>query len=240
MADHSKRITPEKDTINNFDNTQVTTSFILNKHRISLFLGASASDSRVTAYGISWLSNYTIARMKIKNIFSAGYDYFYYWRKVDQDYYSNYTKLSLYKLDLELSIKRGIVRENYIWDYETIDINPYISYNIALSYVLFKNPKIIFGINHAYVNYTAHSLLYYSPYQRKINGVSFSSVYIYKKLNLYGSIAGRRDVYENNIWSAELEAGYNFNKFNISAGCGNYNDPYYKNSRFYLVLKKFF
>lgn len=240
LFDHSKKITPEKDTVRNFDNTQLTTSILLGQHRLSLFLGASVSDSRLTAYGINWLSHYTISNVKIKNNFLAGYDYFYYWKEVDQDYYSNSMQISLYKFNLHLGFKRGVVRENYIWDYETIDINPYITYTTGLNYVFLRNPKITFGFNHSYVNYTAHSLLYYSPYRRSINGISLSSLYLYRKFNFYSGVTVKRDNYKNNIWSAELEAGYNFDKLNISAGWGNYNDPFYKNSRFYLVLKNFF
>ncbi len=240
LLDRSKRNGTIGDTLRHFDNTIITPAIVLGNHQLAAFIGASSSDARVTAYGAALTSNFAISILKIKTIFTGGYDYFYYWKKVDQNYFSNFTRISLLKLSLDLSFKKGVVRKNYIWDYKTIAVNPFVSYNIGLNYTLFINPKITFTVNHSYVNYEAHSLLYYSPYQRSINGISISPYFTYRKFYLYGSYSYRMDNYSNKIWNGEAEIGYNLNKITFSAGWRHYNDPYYKNSGLYVLIKKLF
>jgi hypothetical protein len=240
LLDRSKRNGAIGDTLRYFNNTLITPALVIGNHQLATFIGASSSDKRLTAYGATLTSNFAISLVKIKTIFTGGYDYFFYWKQVDQDYFSNFTRISLSKLALDLSYKKGVVRKNFIWDYETIDINPFVSYNIALNYSLFTNPKITFTVNHSYVNYEAHSLLYYSPYQRSINGIAISPYFTYRKFYLYGGYSYRKDNYDNKIWTSEAEIGYNLNKISFSAGWRHYNDPYYKNSGLYVLIKKLF
>ena len=238
--DHAKRYTYIKDSLRRFDNTVATISLILNKHRLSLNLGGSSIDNKTTAYGINWLSNYAIGKIKIKNNFAAAYDYFFYWNKVDQDYIINSIKLSYKWLAIDANYKYGVVRRNYIWDFDTKDINPYHSYYTGIAYSSSSNPKITIGITRSYSNYTARSPLYFSPYQRRLTGIYLSPYYSFKRIYFYGSVAYREDNYNSQIWSGEIEIGYSINKTSVSAGWGDYNDPYYKNSHLNLILTQKF
>jgi len=225
------------DTTRKFDNTTVKISYLNSGQMISAFAGASASDSRLTAYGGSYTSSFSIAKIKIKNTLACSYEYFYYWQKVDRNIYGDNLTIAYRKLMLEGDYRRGAVKYNYIWDYDTKDENPFESYMMGVKYKFFKNPTVTLGVMHSYLSYAAHSPLYYSPYQRAMNGFSISPYYLYKKIYMYLGYSYRIDNYENHVWTGEAEVGYVLKNLSFSCGGSIYRDPYYKNNIAFVSIK---
>jgi tetratricopeptide (TPR) repeat protein len=233
----SKKIVELHDTARKFDNTVIKISYMNAGQVISAFAGVSASDSRLTAYGGSYTSSFAVAKVKVKNTLVGSYDYFYYWQKVDRNVYGDNLSIGYRRLLLEGDYRRGEVRYNYIWDYETKDKNPFESYMIGIKYKFLKNPMITVGMMHNYVNFAAHSPLYYSPYERSMNGFSINPYYQYKKFYTYISYSYRVDNYKNNLWTGEGELGYSLKNLSFAAGGSVYRDPYYKNNIVYISIK---
>jgi tetratricopeptide (TPR) repeat protein len=236
-VERSKKIFELHDTIRKFDNTAMKISYMHSGQVVSAFAGASASDSRLTAYGGSYTSSFLIGKVKIKNTLAGSYDYFYYWQKVERNVYGDNLNISYRRLLLEGDYRRGEVRYNYIWDYETKDKNPFESYMIGIKYKFFKNPMLTIGVMHNYINFEAHSPLYYSPYQRAMNGFSINPYYQYKKFYTYISYSYKVDNYKNNLWTGEGELGYSLKNLSFAAGGSVYRDPYYKNNIVYISIK---
>jgi tetratricopeptide (TPR) repeat protein len=225
------------DTTRKFDNTVIKISYLNSGQMISIFGGASASDSRLTTYGGSYTSSFSVAKLKIKNTLAGFYEYFYYWQRVDRNVYGDNLSITYRKLTLEGDYRQGAVKYNYIWDYETKDKNPFESYMMGIKYKFFKNPTLTLGVMHSYINYAAHSPLYYSPYQRAMNGFSISPYYLYKKIYMYIGYSYRVDNYKNNVWTGEGEVGYVLKNLSFSCGGSIYRDPYYKNNIAFVSIK---
>lgn len=224
------------DTSRKFDNTFARFSFLHSGQTLSAFAGASVSDSRCTSYGGSYTGTFKISKLKIRNTLFGSYEYFYYWRGVDRNVYGDNLTLSCWNFTLEGDYKRGAVRYNYIWDWETKDVNPFLNYMIGLKYKFFKNPSVTVGFQHSYVNYEAHSPLYFSPYQRSLNGFSINPYYQYKKFYIYAGYSRRVDNYENKLWSTECELGYSIKNLSLAGGGSIYMDPYYKNKIIFIAI----
>jgi tetratricopeptide (TPR) repeat protein len=233
----SHKVFERYDTTRKFDNTVVKISYLNSGQMISAFAGVSASDARLTVYGGNYTSSFALAKIKIKNTLYGSYEYFYYWQKVDRNVYGDNLSIGYRKLIVEGDYKRGAVKYNYIWDFETKDKNPFESYMMGIKYKFFKNPTLTVGVMHNYINYAAHSPLYYSPYQRAMNGFSISPYYQYKKFYTYIGYSYRVDNYKNHVWTAEGELGYSLKNISFSGGGSIYMDPYYKNNILFVSIK---
>jgi tetratricopeptide (TPR) repeat protein len=225
------------DTTRKFDNTGVKISYLNSGQMLTVFTGVSMTDSRLTAYGGSYTSSFSVAKVKIKNTLAGSYEYFYYWQKVDRNIYGDNLNITYHKLILEGDYRQGAVRYNYIWDYDTKDKNPFESYMMGVKYKFFKNPTLTLGVMHSYINYAAHSPLYYSPYQRAMNGFSVSPYYLYKNFYLYIGYSYKVDNYKNRVWTGEGEIGYVLRNLSFSGGGSIYRDPYYKNNIVFVSIK---
>jgi tetratricopeptide (TPR) repeat protein len=225
------------DTTRKFDNTTVKISYLNSGQMISVFGGVSASDSRLTSYGSNYTASFSVGKIKMRNTLMGAYEYFYYWQKVDRNVYGDNLTIAYRKLTLEGDYRRGAVKYNYIWDYDTKDKNPFESYMMGIKYKFFKNPTLTLGVIHSYMNYAAHSPLYYSPYQRAMNGFSISPYYLYKNFYMYIGYSYRVDNYENHVWTGEGEVGYVLKNLSFSCGGSIYRDPYYKNNIAFVSIK---
>ena len=256
------------DTNRWFDNTWIKASWITSNNVLSAFTGASKSDSRFTSYGLNWISSFNISNVKFKNNFSLGYDYFYYWNEIGKDYISNSISATYKKFSLNVSAMYGIIKEDTIADdyadkYD-IDNNPHRGYGISLKYQLFKKPKVFVAIGHSYLDYDYKSPLYYTPYERILDGVSLSAYYSLKGFYVYSDFAyniGRESYYEeiengqgqgqgrkfkkiylNDIdsWSANIEIGYSLKRISFSIGGSHFQNPFYKSSNAFFSIKGMF
>ncbi|MEA3497046.1 MAG: tetratricopeptide repeat protein [Bacteroidota bacterium] len=249
------------DTGRCYDNSWAKFSWITSNNKVSAYFGYSKSDSRATSYGINCLSSFHISKIKFKNSFTAGYDYFYYWNQVGKNSISNSLTTSFKKFSLKTNYMYGVVDKNYISDYyadkyDTLT-NPHQSYLISLNYKIFKNPKTVVAINHSFLDFEYKSPLYYTPYERVLNGISLSSYYSIKDFYFYLNFAyniGYETYYEENTsgsgnkfnklsltdinsWNGGFETGYNLKKLSFSIGGSHYDNPYYKNTIAYFSLK---
>lgn len=266
LFDNSDRNFTDKkiaDTNRWFDNTWLKINWISEHNKISTFFGGSSSDSKITAYGINWTSNFRISEIKFKNSLNASYDYFYYWNKVGKNSISNSLSATYKKFSLHASGNFGVIDKLEISDYynnlyDTSLTNNYISYGISLKYQIFSKPKTTIALNHSYMDFDYKSPLYYTPYERVFNGASISSYYSVNKFYFYlgfGYNLGREVYYEennsgqgNNIkfkksylnvnnWSGDFEMGYNLSKFNFSLGLSHFDNPYYKSTNAFVSVK---
>ena len=241
------------DTNRWFDNTWIKASWITKNNTLSAFLGASKSDSRLTSYGLNWITSFNISNIKFKNNLSFGYDYFYYWNNIGKDYISNSFSATYRKFSLNVSGMYGVIKEDTIADYYAdkyeIDNNPHKGYGITLKYQLFKKPKVFVSIGHSYLDYDYKTPLYYTPYERILDGISFSAYYSLKGFYVYSDFAyniGRESTGENSefididSWSANIEIGYSLKKISFSVGGSHFENPFYKTSNVSFTIKGMF
>lgn len=253
------------DAIRWYDNSWLKLNCILPNNRFSAYVGFTKSDSRLSTYGANWTSYFKLSALKFKNSITAGYDYYYYWNQVGKNFLTDNFTISYKKFNLDLGIIYGAVIDNYVADYyadvyDTI-ANPHHAYSIGLKYQLFSKPKISIGLRHSYYDFTYQSPRYYSPNERYLDGVFFSSYYEMKNFYAYvdfsynlgqetyyeeatnGAIQGpsvRYDEFVNNNlnnWASNIDFGYNRNSISFSMGGGRFYNPYYENTTFYLAIK---
>lgn len=269
LLDKSDReyIVESADTIRWYDNTWIKASWITVNNTLNIYSGASVSDSRFTSYGLNWISTFKISKVKFNNNFAFGYDYFYYWNKVGKDFISNSISATLKKFSLDASGMYGVVRENVIADYYAdkydLDKNPHRGYGISLKYQLFKIPKVFVSIGHSYLDFDYKSPVYYTPYERTLNGISLSAYYSLEGFYVYteieynlsreayyeevetgqgqGSQQGRKFdkhyLYNNTTWNGSFELGYSIKKMTFSIGGAHFQNPYYQSTNVFLSIK---
>lgn len=255
------------DTVRWFDNTWIKASWITSNNTVSIYTGASVSDSRITSYGLNWISSFRISELRFKNNLSLGYDYFYYWNKVGKDFISNSLNARYKKFILNVSGMYGVIRENIIADYYAdkfeMDENPHRGYGVSLGYQLFKIPRVIVSLGHSYLDFDYRAPLYYTPYDRTLNGVSLSAYYSLNDFYVYSDLEynlGREAYYEEvesgqgqgaqqgttfnkvyleniNTWSASFELGYSIKKIILSVGGAHFENPFYQSTNIFLSVK---
>ncbi|MDB4303158.1 tetratricopeptide repeat protein [Desulfosarcina sp.] len=255
------------DTTRWYDNTWVKASWITKNNTVSLYTGASVSDSRFTSYGLNWISSFKISDIKFKNNLTFGYDYFYYWNEVGKDLVSNSFSATYKKFSLNASGMYGVIREDTISDYYADKyeraVNPHRGYGISLKYQLFKVPKVYVSVGHSYLDFDYKSPLYYTPYERTLNGVSVSVFYKIKDFYLYsdfeynlsrevyyeevetgqgqgaqqGSKFEKHYLYDNTTWNGSFEFGYDFGKLSVSIGGYHFQNLYYQSSNAFISIK---
>ncbi len=222
-----------------FDNTWIKINYLTPHHNIGLFLGASSNENILTSYGFNWDMSYNISHLKIKNSFTAAYDYFYYWNKVGHDYLLNTLNIAYRNISLAGGYRYAVVRENYIWEYYEKDINPNDLFNLSINYNFFKNPKITLGIRHSYRDYEYKSPLYYTPYKRSVNSLFASAYYSYKKIYSNIEYYYGMDNYDIINWTGSIEFGISGDFLNISVGASRFYNEYYENSNIFIAIKSY-
>jgi len=241
LLDNSDRdFTYSKDENRWFDNTYARITYISQYNRISAFAGMSNSDGGLTSYGMSWQSIFRIEKIKINNSLTAAYDYFYYWNEVGQDYISDFIRITYKRLTIDGLIRYAIVRDNYVWDFETLDINHHSLISFSGRYKFFKNPSVTLGYNYNYRTYENQSPLYYTPFERHLSSYSAAGYYAYKKFYSYISYQFGNDNYDIENWNADAEIGYTGNSLSVALGGSKFYNPYYENRILFIALRKRF
>jgi len=224
-----------------FDNTGLYSEFIINPlNRIHLYLSGSINDTTLTAYGTTIQSGLNLGSFKIRNYLTLGYDYFYYWNQVDQDFIQNNLLLSYDLVSLSLYYKYGVIKENYVDGYDRKDINPSNITNTELIFRILSSPVIKLGLNYKTVDYKYYSPLYYSPQGRDLKGMSASYFDSFGDFYLYLGGAYRFDYNSVESWNYDLEAGYEFNALTLSVGVSKFYDPYYRSLNAFINLGMIF
>ena len=212
-----------------FDNTGLHSEFIINPlNRIHLYLSGSINDTTLTAYGTTIQSGINIESFKIRNYLIVGYDYFYYWNRVDQNFVQNSLLLNYDLVSLSLYYKYGVIKENYIEGYDRKDENPSNITNTELIFRILSSPVIKLGLNYKTVDFKYYSPLYYSPQERDLKGLTASYFDSFGNFYLYLGGAYRIDNNSVESWNYDLEAGYEFDVLTISLGLSKFYDPYYR------------
>lgn len=244
------------DTLRWYNNAFVKLSYITHHHRLDAYGGFTASDKKMSSYGLHWKADYNIGNVNITNSLTGGYDYFYYWNNVGQHKISNTTSFSFKGIGLSASYNFGIIDSVKIADVPNakyyVDFNQYNGFDVSVSYKLFSKPLMKLAANYAYLNYQYKSALYYSPMGRNLVGPSALIYYPFGKFYTYGSFSynyGKEFYYEdiNNVvsknyidvsnWSAEAEFGYNLKALSLSLGASNFYNAYYTNYRIFIAAK---
>ena len=224
-----------------FDNTKLVASFDPNDfNHIEAFGSASISDTTITSYGGKYRAIVEFGDFILENTLEGGYDYFYYWNMVGQDYISETVDLSYWEMSLGLSYFYGNVRDNYIEGYDIKGRNPNDMFNAGLSMDVLHNPRVNVGVYYQMRNYEHYSPLYYSPQERRIYGTGAFLFETYGRFYTYLGAGAKLDNNETFVWSADAEFGYEYNGFSASVGAGKYDDPFYSNVNVFLNLTKKF
>ncbi len=224
-----------------FDNFKVVARLDPNDYNhLDAFGSASISDTTITSYGGLYRATVELGDVLIKNTITGGYDYFYYWNMVGQDYVSESVDLSYSGFNLALSYFYGNVRENYIDGYDIKGRNPNNMVNFGLSYDVLNSPKVNVGVYYQMRNYDFYSPLYYSPQDRKISGIGSYFFDTFGKFYTYFGAGAKLDNNDTFVWSLDAEGGYEYDGFSASAGIGKYDDPYYENLNVFLNFTKKF
>lgn len=259
LLDYSNRdFTTQNDTIRWFDNTWLKANWMNERNRLSVYLGASSSDQRLTTYGLSWHFKNKTDKIIFENTLDAGYHYFYYWNKVGRKALSNKVKLDFRNnITASLNIQTGYVDQKAVHQYRSEplvqDVNGYFSYHLSGNYQIIDDPDIKLGINHSYFDYQYLSPAYYTPNDRFLTGLKGSLYHQFHSFYLYGMYAyhlGSEKYYylestttgSGNIrefeqsgtidadnWSASLEVGYQGDIMSFSIGSSRFYNPYYEN-----------
>ena len=220
-----------------FDNTGLQSEFIINPlNRIHLYLSGSINDTTLTAYGTTIQSGISFGSFKIRNYLTLGYDYFYYWNQVDQNFVQNSLLLNYDWISLSLYYKYGVVNENYVDGYDRKDVNPSNITNTELIFQVLSSPVIKVGLNYKTVDYKYYSPLYYSPQGRNLKGISASYFDSFGDFYLYLGGAYRFDNNSVESWNYDLEAGYEFDALTLSVGVSKFFDPYYRSLNAFINL----
>lgn len=220
-----------------FDITGLQSEFIINPlNRIHLYLYGSINDTTLTAYGTTVQSGINIESFKVRNYLTVGYDYFYYWNQVGQDFVQNNLILSYDRISLSFYYKYGVVRENYVEGYDRKDVNPSNITNTEMVFTVLNSPVIKLGLNFKTVDFKYYSPLYYSPQDRNLKGLSANYFDSFGNFYLYTGGAYWLDNNSLESWSYDLEAGYDFDVLTISLGLSKFYDPYYRSLNAFINL----
>ncbi len=229
----------ENDVRRWFDNSWLKANFMFKNQMISAFAGASGLENRVTSYGISWHSSFAIKKLYIKNYFTAAYDYYYYWNDIGHDYYQDMLRFSYKKLTVSAMYRYSVVRNKLVWTDvgDEITNNPAHRVTADINYSFFENPKLIVGLNYAYMDYKYASPLYYSPMNRHVAGLFVSNFYRYKKFYTYEECSFGYDMDKFVQVSTGAEVGFDFGKISLGLSGNYFYNKYYQNSSLLLTVK---
>lgn len=242
QLEYSKRVqvdVPDRERW--FDNEKLVAKLDPNPYNhIEAFGSASISDTTVTSYGGKYRAILELGGFEFKNTLEGGYDYFYYWNMVGQDYISESVDLKYLGLNLGISYFYANVRDNYIDGYDMKGRNPNDMFNVGLSYDILVKPKVNVGVYYQMRNYEYYSPLYYSPQDRKISGIGSYYFDTFGKFFAYFGAGAKQDNNKTFVWNLDAEGGYENNGFSASVGIGKYDDPYYENFNVFMNLTKSF
>lgn len=224
-----------------FDNTYIKPQYSFNEfNTLSVFAGASISDSVITTYGFTYDAMIQNQNFEIKNFLTMSYDYFYYWNQIGQNFVNDNIELKYKDFKVSTGIYFGVVDFNYIESYDYKAKNPNTLFSFEVQYKLLYDPVLNAGVSFSARDFKYHSPLYYSPSGRKLTGL-FANLYKPAgKFYLYLSAGARVDNENIFIWDTDSEVGYENNGFSASLGFGRYDDPYYTNYNAFLNLTKVF
>ncbi len=224
-----------------FDNTYIKPEYSFNKHNVlSLFAGASISDSVITSYGFSYKATLENENYEIRNYLTMSYDYFYYWNQIGQNYVNDNIEFRYRDFKVLTGFYYGVVDFNYIENYDYKAKNPNSLFSFEIHYKLLNEPAVNAGFAFSARDFKYHSPLYYSPDDRKLTGV-FANLYENAdKFYFYLNGGARVDNENIFIWDTDAEIGYENKGFSASIGFGRYDDPYYTNYNAFLNLSKIF
>ncbi len=240
--EYAKRVEVGKPDVKKwYDNTVLTCNLQLNdKNRLSFFGGGSISDSVFTSYGTSYDAAFNAGKVEIKNSLTFAYDYFYYWNQVGQNYVSDNLEFRYKDFTINTGMFGAVVDYNYVDGYDAKARNPNTQFNFDVRYRILPDPAWTIGYGFSARNYKYYSPLYFSPQNRKINGV-YS--YLYDMISTFYVYLGSGARVDNNntfIWDFDAEAGYDHGGFSASLGISRYNDPYYTSYNSFLNITKNF
>lgn len=250
----------ESDTSRWYLNAWVKMSWISEHHRLGVYAGYSTTERLWSAYGLSWQMKYQWGAFGLKNTIDAGYDYFYYWNSVGRNVMNESLQLSWNRWEANATVSMGRIDERPVRSYKGEDYepgtNPFLIYSLSVKYKILKNPELKIGGQYSFMDYEYQSPLYYSPFERKLSGVSmimqkkFSKWYFFSGFSYnignesyyYLSDHGKDKTESGKVnvdnWSASLEAGYTWPLLSISFSASRFNNPYYENWIAFLNISK--
>lgn len=242
QVEYSKREeTGQPDRERWYDNTGIVAKYdFSDMYRLEAFGSASISDETFTSYGGRYRTLIESGEFSVLNILEGGYNYFYYWNMVGQDYLSESIEFRYASLDLSLSYLYADVRNNYIEGYDIKGRNPNRMFNLGISYDFLVKPKINIGMYYQFRDYEHYSPLYYSPQNRDITGFGAYAFDTFGKFYAYFGGGIKQDQNAVFVWSVDAEAGFEDNGFSVSGIFGRYYDPFYRNTNFSVNLTKSF
>jgi tetratricopeptide (TPR) repeat protein len=222
-----------------YDHTHIRSMFIFGSTKLSLYGSISKAENLLSSYGFSMHNTKKIKHFQLSNTLQGGYDYYYYWNEVGHDYITDHAKIQFKNFTLEGVVRYANVREMYLLDIDTIGRNKNLLYTISANYKFFSNPMFTVGIFHQYRDYAHRSPLYWSPQDRKLNGINASATWKYKD-KLYTSIYGNtgKDNYDITHWEASFELGYIMKNSSISIGAYRFYNPWYESFNTQLSITK--
>ncbi len=244
------------DTLRLYYATWTKIGLLMNNHKFYVYGGYSFSDQKFSTYGFNYQLQTNLKSIKIKNSFTARYDYFYYWNYVGKTALQDELTVSYKKWKWKAGGEFGIVDKAFLLDVPNDKYyegeNPFEGYHTSLSYQILSQPKLFLSANYSYLNYDKKSNRYYSPLGRSLIGTSLmmyyplGHFYIYSdaSVNLgseyyYESVDGNLNkIYLNaDNWSVNAEAGYNYKQFDFSISAGRFYNNYYQNFVLALAMK---
>ncbi len=263
LLDHSNRVFNNHigDTMRWYSNSWIKAKWLTEHHTISGWVGYTTSDTKFSAYGLSWEMACNVGMFTLKNTFTGGYDYYYYWNEVGAKSVSDILGLSFGKLEFTSSIGYGIVDAVLIEDVYSntygVHDNSYRSCSFSLAYQVLSKPVARLGLKYSYLDYTYKSPLYYTPFDRNLTGGFVSLYYQLNRFYFYGYFSynfGTEMFYEQvgngqifkeekidvDNWSANMEFGYRKDPFSISIGGSNFYNPFYRNLSGFASFKILF
>jgi len=199
-------------------------------------VGASINDSTTTVLdgGISLKSKWH--KIILLNNFNLGKEYFSHWEGLQRIYLNNSFTASWRNLSFNSSYKTGKVEKAPIWDGSFISENPFLDYSLGINYLLYKPLNLKLGAGTRFMDYEYQSKLYYTPIDRRLVNVNASLYYPYKLIYLYASSLVEQDNDEKEGYSNEVEIGYSSAGWSISAGYGNFKNPWYESDTVSLTI----
>lgn len=199
-------------------------------------VGASINDSTTTVLdgGISLKSKWH--KIKLLNNFNLGIEYFSHWEALKRIYLSNNFSVKWKRVDFMSSYKTGKVEKAPIWDGSTLSENPFLDYSFGFNYLLYKPVDLKVGAGTRFMDFESQSILYYTPIDRRLISINGSLYYPYKEVYLYVSSLVEQDNDEKKGYSNEVELGYYKAGWSISAGYGNFKNPWYESDSVSLTV----
>jgi len=199
-------------------------------------VGASINDTTTTTVDAGISLSYNWKKIKLRNNFNLGNEYFSHWEGLKRNYLSNNFTAKWKRIDFISSYKAGKVEKAPIWDGSTLSENPFLDYSFGFNYLLYKPLNLRAGAGTRFMDYEYQSNLYYTPADRLLISLNSSLYYSYKSLYVYASSLVEQDSDEKKGYNNEVELGYFKSGWSVSASYGNFKNPWYESDSVSLTV----